>query len=108
MMNTNPFPMITCCSLFAWCFGNGKWVHWLSQTNAVTSKSCVMHVVYLVSVLYYICLYYLIKSVLFYAKLVEVLTKSFHRGSCCPVICVSLFHVFSLVFCLWSFVLFVW
>jgi len=26
------------------------------------------------------------------------LTSGFHRGSCCPVICVSLFHVIVLSF----------
>jgi len=30
-------------------------------------------------------------------------TFGFHRGACCPVICVSLFHVIVLSFCLLSF-----
>jgi len=28
-------------------------------------------------------------------------TSGFHRGSCCPVICVSLFHVIVLSFGYW-------
>jgi len=36
-------------------------------------------------------------------------TSGFHRGSCCPVICVSLFHVIVLSFVFWVFIVpFVW
>jgi len=33
-------------------------------------------------------------------------TSGFHRGSCCPVVCVSLFHVIVLSFEFWVFLLF--
>jgi len=36
-------------------------------------------------------------------------TSGFHRGSCCPVICVSLFHVIVLSFRFWVLIVpFVW
>jgi len=36
-----------------------------------------------------------------------LISPGFHRGSCCPVICVSLFHVILLSFESWLFLLFV-
>jgi len=37
--------------------------------------------------------YYAIKLINAYPSGAPDFTSGFHRGSCCPVICVSLFHV---------------